>query len=50
MAQQTADLKVSPSKEIIRVGPPAVRFPITGDWKARLRCCLSFVLAERPRF
>jgi hypothetical protein len=31
MAQQTADLKVNPSKEIIRLGPRAVRFLITGE-------------------
>ena len=31
MAQQTADLKVNPSKEIIRLGPRTVRFLITGE-------------------
>ena len=31
MAQPTADIKVNPSKEIIRLGPRAVRFLITGE-------------------
>ncbi len=31
MAQQTIDLHVNPSEEIIRLGPLAVRFLLTGD-------------------
>jgi len=31
MAQPTADIKVNPSREIIRLGPRAVRFLITGE-------------------
>jgi len=30
MARQTADLKLSPSEETIRLGPLAVRFLLTG--------------------
>ena len=31
MARQTADLKLSPSEETIRLGPLAVRFLLTGN-------------------
>jgi len=31
MAQQSADLKLSPSEETIRLGPLTVRFLLTGD-------------------
>ena len=31
MTQQTIDLRVNPSNEIIRLGPLIVRFLITGD-------------------